>query len=247
MHPFTPQTMKDFTNTFGNLYQPVKALLILQKTEQSHQSDYYIESYDMDSNGSPINGHPLSVKESHALAKALQVNEKKSQGFLNPQGLMPTNILTINSSSNGFAVWHTPRQSVKLLFKESLDISSATASIPALIWKANKNSLQVFALKDENITEDTPLCHAPFFNIYADGRVCMGNVRISIPKGCGLEQFIASWEDYFFNSYFSHLFSGHQPVNGNIIQLWQHLTVTQEPFPNEVLIQTKFQIKNLLQ
>ena len=246
MYPLIPQAMKDLTNTFGHLYLPVKALVIQQKTGHGHQSDFYIESYDMDDKGRPINGHPLSVKESHALAKALQIKEKKAQGFLTPKGLMPAHVLTVNSSSNGFAVWPTPPKKIKLLFIENLGIPSAKAHIPALVWKAGKNSLQVFALNETQITETTPVCHAPFFNIYADGRVCMGNVRIGIPKDCGLEQFMALWEDYFFNSYFSHLFGGHQPISGNIVQLWQHLLKTGEPFPSDVLINTKFQIKHLL-
>lgn len=238
--------MKDLTGTFGHLYQPVKALLIMQKTGDGHQSDFYIESYDMDAAGRPLNGHPLSIAESNKLAKALQANEKKSQGFLNPAGLMPKNILTIHSGQAGFAVWHTPPQAVKLLFTENLDIPSGIAHIPTLVWKAGKNSLQVFAVADTDLSEQTALCHAPFFNVYPDGRVCMGNVRVNIPKDCGLEQFIKLWQDYFFNSYFSHLFGGHQPVKGNIIQLWQSLTSTGEFFPTDVLIANKFHLKNLL-
>ncbi len=238
--------MKEITGTFGNLYQPVKALLFLQRTGNGVQSDFYIESYDMDVAGCPINGHPLSVQESHRLAKALQINEKKTQGFLNPKGLMAANILTINSSSSGFAVWYTPPQQIKLLFTENLGIPSAMAHIPAMVWKAGKNSIQVFAITETAYTENTALCHAPYFNVYADGRVCMGNVKIGIPKNCGLEQFMELWQTYFFNSYFSHLIGGHQPVKGNIVQLWQHLTETGEAFPNEVLIPNKFTIKNLL-
>jgi PRTRC genetic system protein B len=239
--------MKDLTGTFGDLYLPVKAMLFLQRVGNGNQSDFYVESYDMDSAGSFINGHPLSESESNKLAKALQSNEKKTQGFLNPKGLMPANVLTINSSSSGFAVWHTPPQAVKLLFTENLGIPSGVAHIPAMVWKAGKSSLQVFALTDTDLTTNTILCHAPYFNVYAEGRVCMGNVRIAIPKDCGLEQFMELWQSYFFNSYFSHLFGGHQSVKGNIVQLWQRLTKTQEPFPTEVLTPSKFKIQHLIQ
>jgi PRTRC genetic system protein B len=116
-----------------------------------------------------------------------------------------------------------------------------------MIWKAGRNGLQVFAITETDINMETPLCHAPYFNVYPDGKVCMGNVRIVIPKDCGLEQFMELWQSYFFNSYFSHLFGGHQPVKGNIIQLWQHLTLTGEKFPNKVLIPNKYMIKNLIQ
>jgi PRTRC genetic system protein B len=238
--------MKDLTGTFGHLYEPVKALVILRKTGEMQQSDYYIESYDMDDKGCPINGHPLSVKESSQLAKALQVKEKKAQGFLTPKGLMPACILHLNSGSEGYVLWHTPPQTVKLLFTENLGIPSGAASIPSLVWKAGKGSLQLFAVVAKRFTETTPLYHAPFFNLYSDGRVCMGNVRIRIPADCGLEQFMELWQDYFFNSYFSHMIGGHEPVKANIVQLWQGLTASAEPFPTDVLNPTKYQLRNLI-
>lgn len=238
--------MKELTGTFGNLYEPVKALIILRKTGEQHPSDYYIERYDMDDKGCPINGHPLSVRESNRLAKALQSGEKKAQGFLTPKGLMPANVLHLNSGAEGYVVWYTPPQPVKLLFTENLGIPPGMAHIPALVWKAGKGSLQVFAVTVSKFKETTPLYYAPFFNLYKDGRVCMGNVRIRIPDDCGLEQFMKLWQAYFFNSYFSHLIGGHEPVKGNIVQLWQQLTATAEPFPTEVLNPTPYQLKNLI-
>jgi PRTRC genetic system protein B len=236
--------MKDLTNSFGHIFLPVKALLIYRREGQSN--DYYIESFDMDKQGCPINAHPLSVKEANTLAKFLQVSEKKALGFLNPKGLLPSNVLYLKSATDGYAVWHTPPQNVKLLFTESLGIPSGNANLPALIWRAGRNSLQLFAVAGDGYFEDTPLCHAPFFNVYEDGRVCMGNVQIRIPKDCGLEQFMALWQDYFFQSYFSHLFEKHQPVKGNIVQLWQSLIATQETFPTEVLINNRYQLSHLI-
>ncbi|MET3981899.1 PRTRC genetic system protein B [Mucilaginibacter sp. UYP25] len=241
--------MKDLTNSFGHLHLPVKALVIYQREKKGYddKSDYYVESFDMDKQGCPVNGHPLSLRESNALAKALQANQKKALGFLNPKGLLPQNILYLKSTVDGYAVWRTEPQHVKLLFTESLGIPSETAAIPALIWRASRNALQIFAIADGAVREETPLCHAPFFNVYADGRVCMGNVQIAIPKDCGLEQFITLWQDYFFNSYFSHLFGGHSPVKGNIVQLWQSLCSTKADFPTDVLIENRYRLKNLIQ
>jgi len=237
--------MTNITQDFGHLYYPVKTLVVFKK--QSTDADYYIESYDMDSAGRPINGHPLSVNEGHKLAKALTVNEKKAQGFLIPDGLMPQNVLHINGNADGSVIWHTPAQSQKLLFLSSLGIPSGTAGVPAMIWKARKGSLQVFALPDEEISLQTTLHKAPFFNVYPDGRVCMGNVRTNIPADCCLEKFMQLWEYHFFNSYFSHTIHGESPVKGNIVQLWQHLIQTGEPFPAEKLIATKYQIRHLIQ
>lgn len=237
--------MRNITEQFGHLYHPVKALVVFKK--DSTDQDYYVESYDMDSAGRPVNGHPLTLKEGNALATALTVNEKKAQGFLIPEGLMPASVLHINSNTDGSVVWHTPAQSKKLLFLPSLDIPSGSASLPPLIWKARKGSLQVFAVQDEEISLHTKLCKAPFFNIYTDGRVCMGSVRTDIPSDCCLEKFMQLWEYHFFNSYFSHLIGAESPVKGNIIQLWQHLLKSGEPFPTEQLLPANYQLKDLIQ
>lgn len=238
--------MTNLTNNFGTLYHPVKALLIYERKNDYNQNTTYVESYDMDKDGYPINGHPLSVKEANNLAKSLLIAEKRQRNFLNPKGLLNPDVVFLKTGNDGFAIWHTPAQNAKLLFTESLDIPCGEANIPALLWKAGKNSLSIFAVQDERINAGSLLYHAPFFNVYADGRVCMGNVAVKIPGDCGLETFMALWQDYFFNSYFSHLFGQHVPVKGNIVQLWQNLIHKKEPFPKECLIPNHISIHKLI-
>ncbi|RZM08592.1 MAG: PRTRC system protein B, partial [Pedobacter sp.] len=206
--------MINITNNFGTLSTPVKALLIYQRTDHHHYATTYVESYDMDKDGCPINGHPLSVKEANALAKSLLIAEKKQRNFLNPKGLLTPDMVFFKTGNDGFAIWKTPPQRIKLLFAESLDIPCGEANVPALLWRACKNNLSIFAIVDESVDSSTSLFHAPFFNVYADGRVCMGNVPVKIPHDCNLEDFMKLWQEYFFNSYFSHLFSGHMPTKG---------------------------------
>jgi PRTRC genetic system protein B len=239
--------MNDLTNSFGKLYHPVKALIIYGKQNNGYDNVPYVESYDMDERGCPINGHPLSVKEANSFAKALTVNEKKQRNFLNPKGLLSPNVAFLKTGNDGFAIWRTPAKRVKLLFTESLGIPSGEAQVPSLLWKAGKNSLSIFAILDDKVTEQTILFHAPFFNVYGDGRVCMGNVPVKIPNDCPLETFMGLWQEYFFNSYFSHLFGQHVPAKGNIVQLWQNLIKSGEPFPIETLIPNNITINKLLQ
>ncbi|MBD1395118.1 PRTRC system protein B [Mucilaginibacter glaciei] len=237
--------MKNLTNAFGSLYHPQKALLIYQQAIDSKQ--VYIESYDIDPQGRPINAHPLSVTEGAALAKALHTNDSKNTAFLKPAGLLPKNLLYLNTEINGYAVWHTPKQNRKLLFRGGLGIKNGYANIPALLWKATKDGLAIYALADDKVIDlDTELHHAPFFNTYNDGKVCMGNVAISISKNCGLEDFITQWEEAFFNSYFSHMMQGHNPVKGNMVQLWQSLVGTKKQFPLKALIPNKKTLKHLI-
>jgi PRTRC genetic system protein B len=161
--------------------------------------------------------------------------------------LLPKNLLYLRTDKNPFAVWHTPAQSVKLYFKEDLGIKNGLANIPALVWKATRTTIALYAVKENQISADTPLFNAPFFNMYDDGRVCMGNVSLEIKKDCPLEDFIRLWERAFFDSYFSHMIQGYNPIKGNIGQLWKSLSGTGKPFPVEKLISNHYTLRNLIQ
>ena len=237
--------MKSITAAFGTLYQPVRALVFYEK--QTDERTMYIESYDMDERGFPINAHPLSKRECSRLANALDNSDGLKRSFLKPEGLLPKNVLYINPDHDGFAVWYTPQRDMPMMFTAELGIRDGNANVPAMVWKASKETLSVFALPtDKGIRATSKLCHAPFFNVYPDGKVCMGNVGINIPLECQLEAFMRQWEHYFFGSYFSHLFAEHLPIKGNIVQLWQHLVNTSDKFPVKDLIKNGLTLKDIL-
>ncbi|MDV3871493.1 PRTRC system protein B [Elizabethkingia anophelis] len=237
--------VNNITENFGTLYHP-KSALVFYETKGSN-TDVYVEHFDMDSNGNPINAHPLTVKEANVLAKSLQTDEEKSKAFLKPKGILPTNILHINPSEKGTVLWYTKAQQRQMYFVNGLGIPNGMAQVPPMLWFANKNSLAVFALTtNRRPTEKTPLHYAPFFNIYEDGKVCMGMVTINIKNSASVEEFIQAWESYFFNSYFSHLLGSHSPIKGNCVNVWKDLINTDKPFPKEVLKKNNKTLKNLL-
>ena len=239
--------MKDITQDFGTLYYPTTALLFYQNDERN--KDTYVEYFDMDKNGNPINAHPLTEREAETLAKALIVKtqKEKNQDFLKPKGILPTNILQINPSENSSVLWYTKSMKRQLFFTENLEIPNGRAEIPAMLWFANKRSLKIFALaNNRRPTEKTELFYAPFFNVYEDGNVCMGTVDVHIQNSTSLEEFIKKWEDYFFNSYFSHLMNEHNPINGNCVNLWKSLINNEKQFTKEALKNANRTLKNLL-
>lgn len=239
--------MNDITQNFGTLYYPTSALVFYQTDERNR--DTYVEHFDMDKNGNPINAHPLTEREAKVLAKALIINTKneKCQDFLKPKGILPTHILHINPNENSCVIWYTKAMKRQLYFVENLEIPNGIAEVPAMIWYANKRSLTVFALdKDRRPTEKTKLYYAPFFNVYENGKVCMGTVDVNIKKSASVEEFTESWENYFFKSYFSHLMNEHNPVNGNCVNLWKNLINTDKTFPKEALKATNKTLKDLL-
>ena len=239
--------MKDITHDFGTLYHPTTALVFYQNDDRNKET--YVEHFDMDKNGNPINAHPLSEREAKILVKALTINiqKEKSQDFLKPKGILPTHILHINPSENGSVLWFTKSMKRQLYFTENLEIPNGTAEVPAMLWLANKRSLKIFALSsNRRPTEKTELFYAPFFNVYEDGNVCMGTVDVHIQNSTSLKEFTKKWEDYFFNSYFSHLMNEHNPIKGNCVSLWKSLINTEKQFPKEALKQANRTLKNLL-
>lgn len=237
--------MENITQDFGVLYHPKSALVFYQTTDRSR--DVYVEHFDMDKNGNPVNAHPLTIREAKFLSKALNLQTEKSKEFLKSQYILSENILHINPSINGSVIWYTKSKSVNLFFSENLGIPNSSAQIPALLWFANKQNLVIFALaSDKRPTEKTILYHAPFFNVYDSGNVCMGTVDVNIKNSASIEEFTTAWENYFFNSYFSHLMNGHNPIKGNLVNLWKELINTENSFPKKLLKKTNNTLKNLL-
>src|SRR3546814_14223335 len=89
-----------------------------------------------------------------------------------------------------------------------------------MVWKASKKGLWVYALKgNRRPAVSTRLYHAPFFNVYANGSVCMGTAVFDMEDIAGLESFMEEWQTCFFRSYFSHAMQGHVPVRRNMVSL----------------------------
>ncbi|MEN2489089.1 PRTRC system protein B [Flavobacterium sp. B11] len=236
----------DITQDFGTLYHPKSALVFYESNTLDKKA--YVEHFDVDKNGMPVNAHPLTQREAEALVKALTMEKQKQTAFLKSGGILPTNILHVNPSRDKEAVvWHTKSQKRPLYFIEGLGIPCGEAYVPAMLWQADKRSLRVFALMGKRRpTEKTPLCHAPFFNIYEDDRVCMGSVNVEIKESSSIEEFIKAWEDYFFNSYFSHLLGENSPVKGNCVSLWKDLVTSGRTFPTAILKRSHKTLKDLL-
>jgi len=233
------------TDTTPTLYHPAAAIVVFKP--ENNANDLYLEHYDMDENGCPVNARALSVKEAQVLAKALDTRKAAAKAFLKSKGLLPSCVLHINPAEDGSVVWYTKPQTQKLYFSESLGIASQELPLPALVWTANKSRLFVYAVATKGKPRlSTPLFNAPFFNLYHNGNVCMGSVDVRISQSAALEEFITAWEGYFFGSYFSHFIGGHNPVKGNLISLYQSLAETGSVFPVEELVPNNKQLKHLL-
>ncbi len=242
---YTALIMKNTTADFTGIHHPFKGLVIYRSAEE--KPDFYVEAYDFNNEGKMIDPHPLSIEESQQLAATLQTSTQLSDHYLQCRELMPKKLLYTRHGSNGFAVWHTPAMTHFLAFTPDLKIPDGKYPVPAMIWKATRTGVTVFALaKNETPSLKTLLFKAPFFNVHDNGNVCMGTVEIDIDRHTHLEAFMSKWEEYFFNSKFSHVLGGKSPVKGNIIQLWQSLKDSRRKFPVSCLVKHPITLKKLI-
>jgi len=238
--------MKNITNLLSNIYLPKKAIVIFSNFLDC-ENKHYAEAFDIDKNGKPVNAHPLSENECAKFADTLRSDNDKRKDFLKSKNILPENILYVDQQEDGCAIWYTPSQRARLFFLKKLGIPSGNAYVPPLVWKASKDQLHLYALEEnKKPKENTPLCYAPFFNIHGDGRVCMGTVDIELENDCCLEEFIKSWEAYFWDSYFSHALDNYSPASINIVQLWTEQINTKRKFPLEFLKRRNGKLKDIL-
>lgn len=236
--------MTNISAEFETVFVPFKAFLVFES--DGRHSEIYVEAYDIDENDCPINAHPLSKMEINEFAQSFAQSEKRKNGFLNPAGLIPENILYTENTFNGVAIWHTPPKKAFLHFASKLNLQSGEAYIPALLWKATRTQLEIYAIKGKKRpTLKTPLYNAPFFNVGAGG-VCMGTVNVDIPSDCALEEFTEKWEYYFFHSYFSHGMGGAPVAKGNLNEIWKTQIENGGSFPEDLLVEANRTVKNLI-
>lgn len=234
--------MKDLTEKIADGYQPFKALLCY-----NNKQDFYIESYDVDENGLLVNAHPLSIAESQSLADSLAESPELKSGFAVGGELHPENLLLINADNNGTLIWYTPAQKVGLFFRADLGITEGQAFVPPLLWQANRTELSLWALKSEERPNlETVLYHAPFFNMYENAKVCLGNVERNIPVKATMSEVMAIWERYFWESSFSHTLFDTGTKGIGMVELWKGQVTSGKPFPFKHLVSTKQKLKSLL-
>ena len=151
--------------------------------------------------------------------------------------ILPERVLYSDAST---LLWWCPSARRPIHFKsgkKELDeeISGKEVLHPPLVFLARQQSLSVWALRDnERPMASTQLFVAPYFNVYASGAMCSGNIRLpdSIsPSNKNLKE----WELAFFETNFTHSNLDGKKITsfpGGHTALWKELTSpSYEHFP----------------
>lgn len=152
-------------------------------------------------------------------------------------------------------VWWTPPGQRPMFFEASRHndrtfTAQGVCPVPGLVWLAKFDAaLYVYAVDDAlRPTPDTLLCQAPFFNIWGNGQVCMGNV--AMPQAQHREDPVA-YEDVLFGSRFTHpnftqpdrLVKGIEPS-----RFWSRMVARPtRNFPTERLVRVPLKVGELLE
>lgn len=194
----------------AGFYSPKQALIIYSTNPAQvgeTEAKYYIEISDImqDANRAFIGAGKPVTKESLQMLMDV-VAESEKQTFFSVADIVPTNLLIIDQrAGRNVIAWWQPAKRQTLMMKNK---PSFTVWVPPLVFIVKNHRLAVAALnKSKRPSVLSRLFHAPFFNVYNDMKVCLGNVKP--PKTSGdIRELIAEWEKAFWNSEFTDTVTG---------------------------------------
>jgi PRTRC genetic system protein B len=148
--------------------------------------------------------------------------------------IFPENLLCHTEVMTG---WWTPEHDRPLFFHTDTELAHLTGKtfpVPALVWRVHNGRLSVRALaQDLRPNATTSLRLAPFWNVYLDGTVCHGSMRV--PTEHSVTD-LKLWEKAFFGSNFSHTIRDEMCAHpGGAAGLWASLVGSEGPFPVQYL------------
>lgn len=168
-----------------------------------------------------------------AVRLALDLSSSAMKG-----GFVPPELLYLDG--NAMAWWVPPGRRHIAFRAEQLGASERGEVVPhpGLVFLAEGGRRwSVWAVRGERRpSENTPLYQAPYFNVYENGGICTGNVRL--PDGTTAER-IEAWNNAFFGSFFTHPNVQGKLVNyrGGTFKFWKDmLDGRHQEFPEHVLV-----------
>ena len=103
-----------------------------------------------------------------------------------------------------------------MFFMEALKIETAEYHLPGIVYAAEESHLNDYAYKDRELTDNTELYAAPFFNV-TGASVCLGSAKIEKQKDLTYAKLLEYWERKFWLTEFSHLGGNGNPTKSNLV------------------------------
>lgn len=223
-------------NTNTRLY-PRRAIVVYH---DNAKTNYYLEDREIKN----VKGKSVFMAASpmkDEVMKSIARSYVKSTGSkMSFDGIIPEHLLYCqNKEGQTIVMWYRPAIKQLLNFSAHLQIKGDTyVNIPATLYLVKNNKLYCYALgSNDRPNLKTKIFNAPFFNIYADGNVCLGTANIG-KKAKTFEDEAMRFERGFYAA----------EQNGGNYQdscktdlkiLWSKLVKSKTVFPLDQLIQHK--------
>lgn len=178
-------------------------------------------------------GKPFQKEQLQDLALSIK---KENFSSLKLKYFLPENVLYYQPGIINKFMWFIEPQKCGIVFAPELKLKSGYFKMPGLIMAVSGDDLTIFAYKGKlRPTQKTELFNAPFYNIYEDGKVCMGTIS-EARKRHYLHEEIDRWDRRFFGGRFTS-------AHGNDNKLSEPFTfktlykflATGKPFPERAL------------
>lgn len=185
----------------------------------------------------------FTKKNARRIFKALYINNEQQLDF-KFKGLIPKNILCCNLDRDSFSVvWIADAKQRYLEFSDNK--KSGLYPNPKLIFIYKRSNLHVYAVKKGVVNEETQLYKAPYPNIYSNGSVCMGNVKISVQNFTYIDDVVSYLEQAFFQSVFtSH--NDTKLLNILYVNFLKEHKDTNQRFNDTLLLKTDLQLNDII-
>lgn len=217
----------NITDFVNGTFKPRVAVVVY---ESGH--GYYLESHLVQPNGKLGAGRPMQVEH---IADVVEYFADKQKAGSYIHGRIPANLLMCQwSAKRKLLVWYNAPQPRQMYFDAELEIPNGEAMQPGLLYVADGNSLDVYALA-ELPHDNAVLYRAPYHNVSNGGSVCLGSAKVKAPTNVTYANRIAMWEQLFWQSNFTHN-TDDSPIKGNLNSYWVSSINSGKVFPVEILL-----------
>jgi PRTRC genetic system protein B len=214
---------------------------------KNNRGNYYLESHEVKENGTLGQGFPLLKETMAEIVSEVSLSVVDKLQF---KGFIPKNFITVrNTPGNTIIAWTTKSQLVDLHFTDNTEMKDGSAYMPNILWVVRNKKLYTLAYKSARFHEKTKLFQLPLTNTYQDGSVCWGSGEWP-SKSKYYEDFVDDLMRGFWSSKFSHthkgVFKKLKLEEIDLYDFWTNMIETKEEFPNEVLLESNYTLKDLL-
>lgn len=226
------------TDVLKEKLKPTDALIFFTST-----AGKYVEHREI-VNGKMMAGKSLDIKQFSQMVRLVERYASKQKQITSINGVIPKNLLYVNPNIDSMKmVWWRGPEERKMFFTSNLDIPNGVMKVPGIVYCAQGNALSVYCFKGTK--PKGILYKAPFFNVYQNGSVCLGNSKTQKPKVNTFEEWMLYWEKMFWHSEFASLIS-ENPIEGNLATLTKRCIKEGIPFPTDVLKRATRKLEELM-